>query len=406
MRILRFLPRLLAVLLASLLLLACGGEPPVEPLETTSPPAETMPPFAEKLADYTLIRPDEASKAMLDAVLDLRTEITAVSGTEVAIATDWVKRGTDPDTAGEREILFGPTNRTISAQLAEGLGAMDYIIRTVEDDVVIVGGSDYALAQAGARFCAMLGAGAAAFDETYRYAENKKEGEVMLKIASYNIRHGADVNMNMQIIANDIKGLDIDVVGLQEIDQNCKRSNYIDTMLELSEKTGMPYYAFAKGIDLGAGEYGTGMLSKYPIVSFERTALESGDKEQRAIGHAVLDVEGTLVHFFNTHLSYESKELREKQFAQIAELVPAGEPWFLTGDFNTGDFTEFDVIDHGEMLNCAEHRMLSFAETGLAIDNVVLSHEWKMLNFGMLENDHSDHYMIWCNAQLGGEETK
>ncbi len=402
MKIKRILAAALAVLCTLVLLCGCAGDAPDAPAtETTAAPAETAPPFADRLADYTLIRPDEASQEMLDAVLALRADITAASGTEVAIATDWVKRGTDPDAAGECEILFGATNRTASAEAAEGLEAMDYVIRTVGNDVVIVAGSDYALSLAAKRFCAMLREGAADFDETYRYAENRQEGEVMLKIASYNIRHGADVNMNMQILADDIKGLNIDVVGLQEVDQNCKRSNYIDTMLELSEKTGMAHYAFAKGINLGAGEYGTGILSKYPIVSFEMTPLESQGHEQRSIGHAVLDVNGTRVHFFNTHLSYESKDVRTLQFAQIAALVPAGEPWILTGDFNTGDFTEFDVIDHGEMLNCAEHRMLSFAETGLAIDNVVLSHAWKMLDFGMLENNHSDHYMIWCNAHMG-----
>lgn len=56
----------------------------------------------------------------------------------------------------------------------------------------------------------------------------------MLRVASYNIRHGADVRMNMQILADDMTGLNLDVVSLQEVDQGVARSGGIDTMKSLS----------------------------------------------------------------------------------------------------------------------------------------------------------------------------
>lgn len=408
MRKTRVFRRLLAAALAALGLIgtACSSDSAegtaTDQAVTTAAP-ETVPPLVDRLAEYTIIRPDLGADMLVEAAMNFRLGIKAATGIEMTIKTDWVKRGEDPDAAGERELLFGATNRTASVNAMAELTSFDYMIRTVGDDIVILGGSDYALSQAAEQFIELLAAGLGEFDYLYRYEDNKQEGDVMLRVASYNIRHGADVNMDMKVLADDITGLNIDVVGLQEIDQNAKRSGYIDTMKLLSEATGMEYYAFAKGVPLGSGEYGTGILSRWPIVAFEVTPLTSDDHEQRSIGHAILDVNGTYVHFFNTHLSYESKTTRTKQYAQVAELLPKGEPWILTGDFNTGDFTEFDVLGYGTLLNRADHRMASFFSSSSPIDNIVLSEGWAVMDDGMLEVPHSDHYMIWCDAYRGGE---
>lgn len=405
--------RIFAAGIAGLTLLfsaGCGaGAPPAadsasDPAAATTPAPETEQPLAERLVGYTLVRDEDAEDDVVGAAVALRSAIQAQTGVELPIATDWVRRDADPDAAGEREILFGVTNRTASVAAMAGLGRLDYVVQTVGDDIVIAGGSDYALEKAAEKFVELLAAGAGTMSYTYLYESQKQEGEVMLRVASYNIRHGADVNMNMQTLADDMTGLNIDVVGLQEVDINASRSGNIDTMKLLSQASGMAYYAFAKGIPLGAGEYGTGILSRWPIVSFEVTPLASGTAEQRSIGHAVLDVNGTQVHFFNTHLSYEKKELRTAQFAQIAEMLPKDEPWVLTGDFNTDDFTEFAVLGDSTLLNRADNRMASFYSSGSAIDNIVLSTGWTVIDDGMLEVKHSDHYMIWCDVQLEGTD--
>lgn len=220
-----------------------------------------------------------------------------------------------------------------------------------------------------------------------------------LRVASYNIRHGADVNLQMQVLADDITGLNIDVVGLQEVDIGAVRSGCIDTMAELSAVSGMPTHAFARGIPLGEGEYGTGILSRLPMESFTVTPLFSGEKEQRTVSCAILRVGGRAVHFFNTHLSFEARELRDVQFGEIARLLPADEPWILTGDFNTDDFSEFAPLGAAFMLNRADNYMSSFRHRK-AIDNILLSAHWTVGEWGMLSVDHSDHEMIWCAIAL------
>ena len=227
----------------------------------------------------------------------------------------------------------------------------------------------------------------------------KKAFSAGLRVASYNIRHGADVDLQMQVLADDITGLNIDIAGLQEVDIGAARSGGIDTMAALSAASGMPAHAFARGIPLGEGEYGTGIISRLPMESFTVTALYSGEKEQRTVSCAVIRLGGRAVHFFNTHLSFESRELRDVQFAEIARLLPETEPWILTGDFNTDDFSEFAPLGAAFMLNRADNYLPSFHHRK-AIDNILLSADWTVGEWGMLSVDHSDHEMIWCEIAL------
>ena len=128
-----------------------------------------------------------------------------------------------------------------------------------------------------------------------------------LTFGSYNIRHGEDAALDMSKIAENITKRGMDIVGIQEIDQMTSRVGGIDTMKMLSNATGYSYYVFFKAISYKGGEYGIGILSKYPILETERIELGSGECEQRVLGKAVIEVAGIRIPFFVTHLSYEKQ---------------------------------------------------------------------------------------------------
>lgn len=220
-----------------------------------------------------------------------------------------------------------------------------------------------------------------------------------MRIASYNVFHGGLVELNMPVLGKDIAEIGADLAGLQEIDQFVKRSGNQDTLSLIAEAAGLPHRGFSRGIDLQGGEYGTALISRYPIRSFTVTMLESGTAEQRSFGHAVLDVDGKEIHFINTHLSLGGAENRAPQFAQIAAELPADAPWIVTGDFNTQDFDEFAPLG-GQLFNCPARRFGSFHPKDSAIDNIVLSHHWTITDGGMVDKKDSDHNMIWCDASL------
>ena len=239
---------------------------------------------------------------------------------------------------------------------------------------------------------------------TEKETETEAPKPLKLKIASYNIQNGAGAGHDMTKLAKNITNKNIDIVGLQEVDQNVNRSNRIDTMKLLSEATGYKYYAFFKAIETGGGEYGVGILSKYPILSTEKVMLESGTHEQRVLGRAEIDVDGLIVNFFVTHLSYESATVRKTQYQQINNEVLKYDNFILTGDFNTGNFSEYSAIANSGMVNNADFKVTTFPGSNSSIDNIVFSSEtWK---FGIpytVTASHSDHYMLYSMGTYIGE---
>ncbi|MBQ9848667.1 MAG: endonuclease/exonuclease/phosphatase family protein [Clostridia bacterium] len=251
-------------------------------------------------------------------------------------------------------------------------------------------------------------------------AESTAPATKKLRVGTYNIKHGADVSPDdntdgkdanadaIKVIAEDIKSLDLDIVGLQEIDQFMTRSGDVDTMGLLAEHTGYKYYYYIKAIDSKWKEgasCGSGILSKYPIN--EETAysieLSHGDNydEVRMLGYAEIDVEGTTVHFFNTHLTPLDIEMRNVEFAKIAEKVTEKDICILTGDFNVPTFDEFKVLTNLTNFNNEEHKFITYPKDQKFMDNILYTSNFTPVyeNSGVLENGHSDHSLLYAEFE-------
>jgi endonuclease/exonuclease/phosphatase family metal-dependent hydrolase len=220
-----------------------------------------------------------------------------------------------------------------------------------------------------------------------------------LNIGSYNIANGRNVGHAFTLIANDIRRNELDIVGLQEVDQFTNRAGGQDTMKSLSKSSKLEYYAYFKAMDFDGGEYGLGILSRYPIISTETIRLDSGEHEPRILAKAVIDVNGTQISFFVTHLSYEDMTLNAAQTETvIGELNKASGNFILTGDFNTSDFTAYENAGFGAVNN-SSYRVPTFDNS--YIDNIIYSKEFYELSTpSILANGHSDHNMLYATATL------
>ena len=227
--------------------------------------------------------------------------------------------------------------------------------------------------------------------------EEQKPEPFTLKIGSFNIANGTNVRHSMKHLGEDIKAAGLDIVGLQEVDQFVPRSKNQDSIKLISEYSGLPYYAFFKAIDLNGGEYGVAILSRYPIIETFSQLLYSGTEEQRVAGCAKIDVNGTIINFLSTHLSYESKSLRTKQFAQLAEITANMDNFIITGDFNTNNFAEYAPIKNADMVNNTKYSIYTFPSTNpsSSIDNIIYSvGNWSFEKPEIVLNKHSDHCML------------
>ncbi|MBQ9806187.1 MAG: endonuclease/exonuclease/phosphatase family protein [Clostridia bacterium] len=240
-------------------------------------------------------------------------------------------------------------------------------------------------------------------EEREENTPTEEEEPMKLTFGSYNIKHGADDLPLLSRIAGNITKYGMDVVGLQEVDQMTTRVGGVDTMKTLSEATGYPYYAFFKAISYKGGEYGVGILSNYPIVETERIELESLTYEQRVLGRACIDVNGERIQFFVTHLSYENKEIRTTQFAEVAEVLAGYDNYVLTGDFNTSDFSEYSVLPNVNAVNKASKHVVTFPGNSSSIDNIVYSNSaWSFEAPKTVTESYSDHYALYAKGTYLG----
>ena len=160
-----------------------------------------------------------------------------------------------------------------------------------------------------------------------------------LRVMTYNIHHGEglDQRLDLQRIAKLILDARADIVGLQEVDRGCERTQKRDLPAELAKLTGMRVH-FEKNIPYQGGEYGNAVLTKFPIKSARNThyqMLRPG--EQRGVLQLVLEVHGRDVLFLNTHLDYRPDDSeRLKNVDELKQIVAAAGtmPVILCGDFN------------------------------------------------------------------------
>lgn len=226
------------------------------------------------------------------------------------------------------------------------------------------------------------------------------DGMLVINVGSYNVKHFDQVSHNFSIIADDIRSKNLEIVGLQEIDSKTTRSNGLDEPKMIAQELGWNY-KFSKAIDYQGGGYGHCIVSKYPIKSFVSKALP-GPGEKRSFGHAVIDVNGFELNFINTHLTHESKEGRQEQFAVLADYVKNLDNFVIVGDFNTADFKEFEVIKDATLLNNSKLSVPTFPASApkSAIDNVVVSKNIKLGVPRVLTNTHSDHIMLFTTITV------
>ena len=171
-----------------------------------------------------------------------------------------------------------------------------------------------------------------------------------LKLMTYNLRFGELASM--QQIGEYIASENPDIVAIQECDWATKRKrathqNGVKFVNELAYYSGM-FGIYGKSINYAGGYYGIGLLSKYPILSYERVLLPNdGKTEQRSM--LIADIElpgGEVITFVNTHLEVQTAQMRIEQVKFIEKYLEGRKnQLFLAGDMNaTPDSKEMGML--------------------------------------------------------------
>ncbi|HEX2168397.1 MAG TPA: endonuclease/exonuclease/phosphatase family protein [Longimicrobiales bacterium] len=165
-----------------------------------------------------------------------------------------------------------------------------------------------------------------------------------LRVMSYNIAAG---HGDLAAIATVIREADPDIVALQEVDVHwSERSGLADQAAALADALGMhvrfaPIYHVA---DDPPREFGLAILSRYPVVEFTNHVIprlstqveEAEPRPMPGFPQAVVDIGGTRIHVFDTHLDYRADpRVRVQQVAAMLRVMEnVAAPVILMGDLN------------------------------------------------------------------------
>ena len=160
-----------------------------------------------------------------------------------------------------------------------------------------------------------------------------------MKIITFNVQHCENYltkKIDFDAFASAIKQLTPDVIGLNEVRNKGEREDYEAQAQILSSLTGMPYFYFAKAIDVrGNNPYGNAILSKIPFKSVETVAIpdptennEGGYYETRCVLKATLENGLTVLI---THFGLNPSEQTNAVKTVLDNLT---ENCVLMGDFN------------------------------------------------------------------------
>jgi endonuclease/exonuclease/phosphatase family metal-dependent hydrolase len=190
-----------------------------------------------------------------------------------------------------------------------------------------------------------------------------------VRIATFNILHGRspeDGRVDVDRLAEAVKRLDADVLGLQEVDRDQPRSLGADLTAVAAEAMGAAEHQFVAALSgtpggtwmaatgdeqPGSASYGIALLSRYPVISWRVVRLPPmratvplwstmtnrpflARDEPRVAVAAVLDGPVGKFTVCNTHLSFipgwSAMQLRRL----VRSLTGTREPMVLIGDLN------------------------------------------------------------------------
>lgn len=165
-----------------------------------------------------------------------------------------------------------------------------------------------------------------------------------LRVATYNVHgcRGMDGRRSEQRIADVIAMLEVDVIGLQELDLNRPRSAGVDQVAVIAKHLGWHHH-FYPALRVAGEQYGDAILSRYPMRLRQARELPSVTTrvcpESRAAIWVEIEPPDGPVQVINTHLGLGRRErFMQAQLLAGPEWLGSAareDPLVLLGDFNS-----------------------------------------------------------------------
>ncbi len=175
-----------------------------------------------------------------------------------------------------------------------------------------------------------------------------------MRLLTYNIHKGIgghDATYRLERICDVIAAEAPDLICLQEVTRDARRTHFHDQPKMLAEALGAKAHLFQMNVHYKRGGYGNLLLSRWPFHRTHHVSLSVRRHIPRGAQIVVVDTDEGPLHLTNWHLGLREKErhwqvnhlLRHPLFRESSHL-----PTLIVGDFNDwrntlarGPFAEF-----------------------------------------------------------------
>jgi endonuclease/exonuclease/phosphatase family metal-dependent hydrolase len=161
-----------------------------------------------------------------------------------------------------------------------------------------------------------------------------------MRILTYNIHKGIggrDRRYRFGRILAVIEAENPDIVCLQEVDRNVRRSRFHDQPQLLADYFGNLERIYQMNVRLREGGYGNLLLSRWPLKSHHQISLRHEERKPRGAQLAVIETPEGLLHVVHWHLGLVERERRWQVAHVLAHTLfrqAESLPTLIIGDSN------------------------------------------------------------------------
>ncbi len=273
--------------------------------------------------------------------------------------------------------------------------------------------------------------------------------EIPFRLGIYNIAHGRggkrgastwtgasrrELKAHLAKIAEQIIHSNASIVVLNEVDFHSVWNRHFDHARFIAEQAGFPYCLEQRNTDVAIPfmnfKFGNALLSKYPILSFERIPMPALSQLELLFSgnHDVLmaKVKTPLgeIYVLGVHLEYRCEDTRVQCASVIDDIVAKAElPVVAMGDFNSApgfakghrcssdNENAIDKLLNGnlsttaEKVNWQEYLTFPSEAPSRAIDWILCSNQLVLGAPKVVHSPLSDHLMVTTDVSCPGYET-
>ena len=248
------------------------------------------------------------------------------------------------------------------------------------------------------------------------------KAEGTLRVGTFNLWVENPSHPDTEGVADFIERLQLDYVGLQEVDKNNNRDNrdvlgLIENSLDTDSE--IDYLAiYRKTFDYNNGEYGIGQIAAVPVKETSSDAYKlHGGEETRVWQRVLVELDGVDVALYNTNLTYQgtSIEGNRQNIQELVEILDNDpcEYKVVVGDFNASGDDMLPFTKNYDLVNGKDGQW--YVTSGLygengdgktgsisknAIDNIIISKNIEISNTRLAySNGLSDHHLLYTDIK-------